>query len=117
MSYNIDTVRYVSGKLFIDIKLARDLYRQLDKKRELAEDNFLVDLIDSDVEDGLVEIDRPAWNGEFSGSEYDVLKRLLERTEGEAQLLLVWEGGDRQTGLSVKNGVVKETKVKAVLDD
>lgn len=115
MSYNIDTVSYLSGKLTINREVAHGLIVKY--RNDLPEDCFLDDLeLIGPGEDDLV-ITRPSWRGERSGWAYDTLKVVLARTKGDADLLLIWEGGDNQSGIKVRDGKVTETKVKSVLED
>ena len=117
MSYNIDSVDYVSGKLMIKRRDAQAFVE--DNNGNIPEGNFLDELdlsVKLDPEEMLV-IEKPWWYGEGSGHDFDTFKEALALTKGKAQLLLVWEGGDSQTGLLVKDGVVMEKKVKTTLED
>jgi len=114
MSYNIDHIEYLSGKLTISRKVTGKLKRKY--AREMAEGNFL-DEIDEDA-DGPDDapIEKLWWYGEGSDHSYDLFKTLLQSTKGTAVILLVWEGGDSQTALAIADGVVTEKKVKTVIE-
>lgn len=110
MSYNIDQVDYNGpGKLTILKSVAGKLCQKY--KDHLPEDNFLYDLDVAGDEETLI-IERPAWQGEGSGYFYDTLLEILKHTTGHAKLVFTWEGGDRMTALEVKDGKVKERKVR-----
>lgn len=132
MSSNVDSIKYISGKLYIVRAKAAILLSELDN--ELAEDNFLNDLVnprrrrDYSVKqepapildlNEVLEIERVAWRGEFSGYSFDdsFLTKVLPATIGEAELLIIWERGDFIQGLHVKDGIVTKKKVKFVLED
>jgi hypothetical protein len=119
MSYNIDSVEYLSGRLEIQRGVAQSLASQYES--DLAEDNLFdyLDLggpLDGDPEEWLV-IKDPTWSGEGSGRREHVFHAILAKTRGKAELLLTWEGGDSLSGLSVLNGVVTERKAKVTLED
>ena len=113
MSYNITHTEYLGrGRLSIRRSEAarfRKRYKDL-----LPETNFL-----DDIEEGrgFFEIEEPLWCGEGSGMAYDLLPEILACTEGKALILFVWEGGDSQTGLEVKDGVVRTRGVKVEMED
>ena len=119
MSYNIDSVRYIKGELYIDADKARKLYRQYES--DLPECHFLEpfdDHIEGEYQlQGKSVIKDPWWNGGHSGHAYEkCLFEILKHTTGHAQLLFVWEGGNSQTALDVKDGVVRETEVQITCD-
>lgn len=113
MSYNIDTIRYIRGGLTIapaEAAVAREEFRD-----ELPEDTFLDDVLRRHGKTGgdPVPIERPAFRGEASGYGFaaGVFHKLLGRTKGEAELLVVWEGGDSIAGYRVRDGRVTEHAV------
>ncbi len=115
MSYNVDSVKYISGKLSISYE---DVVNLLSLYDNLAESNFLEEIYNTPnpPEDG--EIESPRWNGSGSGRNFDVfVKRVLPRTRGRADLVIIWEGGDDVTGLRVEDGKVTEKKVRMILED
>ncbi|MDE2095634.1 MAG: hypothetical protein KGL39_00125 [Patescibacteria group bacterium] len=117
MSYNIDSCEYLKGSLRIK---RGDVSKLIEKHQEtgnIPEGNFLEDLNLTGSPDEELIIEVPNWYSECSGYTYDVFKEVLSHTTGEADILLVWEGGDSQTGLRVRNGKVKEMTVKATLKE
>lgn len=50
--------------------------------------------------------------GEGSGSYHDTLKNIFSQSQGTLEAILVWEGGDSITRLTVVNGVVTEERVE-----
>jgi len=110
MSYNIDSVSYISGELSVDRKRAFDY--EDEHGDELPEDCFIYNVSGKFPEN--VALKYITWQGEHSG-DLDEFKRALAITTGRAELLVCWEGGDRYTGLEVVDGVVTEKKVKFVL--
>jgi hypothetical protein len=83
---------------------------------ELPEGHFLQNLnLSGDIEEMLL-IERPTWYGQSSGTNYETLLNILDKTRGHAQIVLIWESSDI-TGLEVDEGVVVEKSVKFVLHD
>ncbi len=104
MSYNINSVAYISGCL------------------EISEADFAAakaDIIGDDrPESCFLTYGGPGimsgiglWSGEGSGRTWETFKRALKFTTGKAELLVCWEGGDSISGLRVSHGVVTEHKV------
>jgi hypothetical protein len=61
-------------------------------------------------------IEHPHWYGEGSGSRWDTLiKKVLPRTLGRADIIYCWEGGEWYTGIRVRDGVVTEHEVVRTL--
>ena len=111
MSYNIDTITIVSGELQITpaglLRFAREA--------EAAEGDLPESMTDwfnrpEEYLDGC-RLKGVPWWGEWSGTGELTLREFLRRCDGEAALLLCWEGGDKFTGLLVKDGVVTEGRV------
>lgn len=105
MSYNTSEIRFLSGTLFISA----------DKLKEFEEEqDFSVgsEMRLRDVDNGLKQILRIP-SGECTLNH--LLPEFLAMTEGEADILVVWEGGDSIGGLRVKNGAVEEMDVEYVL--
>lgn len=120
LSYNIDEIKVISGQLFIHDKVAKKLLKK--HKNELPEMHFLEN---SDMEftklsepdaNGMMKIDDLLWGGEGSGSTFDTLMDILENTKGEAEILIIWEGGDSIQGFRIKDGEVTEKKVKITME-
>lgn len=57
------------------------------------------------------------WHGECSGWYEDALVELLAEFEGEADLVLTWEGGEFFTGLRLRDGTVTRHEVVMELGD
>lgn len=119
MSYNIDHVEYLKGKLMItreNLAAAREAV-----KEDKPETNFLDDALEQfDVAGGpddAVEIENPWWNGECSGVFSDNFEKALSFTKGTADLIVTWEGGDSVNGLRVEDGKVTQKKVRRQLED
>lgn len=110
MAYNLTCVRYLDGELTIDPADAQAL---LEEHSPLPEDCFLRDAAECVGDD--VPILQPSWCGEWSGTTYETFMLALAHADGRAQLLLVWEGGDKLTGLKVRDGVVAECDVTVKL--
>lgn len=106
VSYNVTHSEYRTGKLKI---LAKDAKSAAKKYRNyLPEDCFLEDLnLDGDA-DAMLEITKFNWSG--CGSDSPCLDEILANTNGEASILLVWEGGDTQEILTVKDGQVSRCR-------
>ena len=104
MSYNIDTVFYISGSLgFTHAKWCKAVV--IEKEKDTAEDTLLTDYA------GGGPIQRPTWMGEGSGSTYETFLEILALTSGTAELLVCWEGGDEFGGIRVDKGKVTEHTV------
>lgn len=117
MSYNISSTRYLSGQLYIRDRVVCDLMNK--HEDELPEGNFLVDLWpdEGDVHGHLLRMSGALWYGEGSGRSSDLFLLLLGETEGRADILVCYEGGDSYTGIRVEDGVVTERRVEFVLGD
>lgn len=115
MSYNVDNVQYVEGKLKIkrlDALILRENY-----KDNLPESNFLDGLDLKGDPEAILTIKDLWWSGEGSGTAYqEILFKLLEKTKGKAKIAFIWEGGDSISALEVDEGVIKECKAKIVLE-
>ena len=114
MATKIEVVEYIGeGRLLINVKtrewLAFTLSREL-----MASQNFVDDASCVEKVEGLTEellITKPFWIGSFSGSSVSSFHKALAETEGAADLLLTWEGGESHTGLRVVDGKVTEHEV------
>lgn len=104
MSYNIDSVDYISGRLGIsDINVAAALEAVSEEDR--PDCCFLHDLVPGDISA------YGFWCYDGSGHGWDAFKLALTFTCGKADLLVCWEGGDSFSGLRVSDGAVIEHKV------
>lgn len=106
MSYNIDSIDYISGELYMS-QAAR---RSAEAAFDLPEICFLNESDGDDCFRGDA-IEKLWWSGSGSGRTFKHLKKVLAQTTGSADLLLTWEGGDSHTGLRVVDGVVTEHEV------
>lgn len=113
MSYNISHTEYLSGKLRINRRDAARL--EQDHKDEMPESSFIYDC--AYIDDDVVDIEHPDWSGCGSGYTHELLLAALALTTGEADILFVWEGGDSQTVLRVKDGKVRKGKLKLIAED
>ena len=104
MSYNTSNISFLSGALYItDKKL---------KKFEKKHDYPTSDIRMREVDDGKNQILHIP-SGECTLNH--LLPEFLAMTEGKADLLVIWEGGDSVSGLRVEDGVVEKMDVEYVL--
>ena len=115
MSYNINTIDYLSGELFMTDE-KRGAARDIPSSSRPPEGCFLDTYNDKDCwhNDMITAL---WWYGEGSGYSYDLLKEVLALTTGCADLMIVWEGGDDITGLRVLDGDVIEYSVTHTLGE
>ena len=105
MSYNISTIKYIGpGKLTIT---ATDLGRAMIELRGKTPSRcFIGDTANlSPIAPDVLQVERVEWCGEGANDE-EALFRALAHTDGYADLLVIWEGGDSITGLRVNDGEV-----------
>lgn len=117
MSYNIDSVRLLSGSGQIR---AADVLR-LCKELNLPEVNLLDELkaaAKNAAPETLLPIRQWWWSGEFSGMSYNEgeLRKLARCVVGSVDLLLTWEGGDSVLGIRISDGQLTECDVRMVLE-
>ena len=117
MSYNINSHEIVAGTgLTLTGRQIASLLAVLEG--DLPEDHILTDFIDEDLEMDKVYEVNPAWRGTWSGNSYDtLLKKVLPETQGSADIVYTWEGGDYFSGIRVVNGVVTKHEVVRALGD
>lgn len=115
MSDNISHTTYIGdGKLSMSAGNARKF---LKSGHDFAEINFLEELIipKEAAKDDLFEIIEPWWCGEFSEYSLEYLfEKILPKTTGSADILVVWESGEL-TGVQVRGGVVTDCDVETRL--
>ena len=121
MSYNIDTWKTKKLKgLKIPLKALSEVpdmeiklgYSELGVRLEAYGPTECFSL-EGIVKDELVEITKIENYGEGSGNfYYDSLLDLLEKTKGELEVVMVWEGGDSISRLKVKDGVIEEAQIE-----
>ncbi len=114
MSYNIDTIHVLSGQLSLRAADARKLVRD----ESGPEDCFIEDLEDivhGDEVPKIIDLDMNnfRWRGEGSGNSWEeyFLPDVVPLLRGEAELVVVWEGGDSFGGIRIKNGKATEHEV------
>ena len=109
MSYNITSIKYIgTEKLTIN---AADLARASTELRGKTPARcFIDDIKQLNQAFDVFQIGQVEWCGECANDE-EALFRALSYTQGSADLLVIWEGGDSLTGLRVHNGVVTEHEV------
>lgn len=141
MSYNIDSVIFVRGKLSIPrekfFELAVEYQDSAPECSIFDRQDFEIlvpkkskskpQIIPSDEFPSIITYEpdtvnprgnagppywsKLRWRGEGSGSYYDTFKDILSQMDGEAELVLIWEGGDSIGGLRIRNGEVTEHEV------
>lgn len=105
MSYNIDSIEVIYSK---DFAVGAN-FDAAEDENQTPEISVFDD--DWNIEKGFW------WNGEFSGSTFSQLKRVLATFDGEADLVLTWEGGDSFTGLRLRDHVVTQHVVEFALGE
>lgn len=101
MSYNIDSIDVIYSKGFA-----------IGNRYEELAETLASDLPELSVFYDDWNIDRGFWwNGEGSGRSYPLLKEVLASFNGEADLVLTWEGGDSFSGLRLRDHKVTEHEV------
>lgn len=69
--------------------------------------------IEGVLKDGSIHVTKLDLSGEGSGSYmYYVIKNALQKSTGELEATLIWEGGDSVTRLTVKDGVYKDVSIE-----
>ena len=106
MSYNIDSIETVYSK---DFSPSEEFEKfRADFEGDIPEDSVLDDewsMADSGF----------TWRGEWSGRTTELLAKVLALFDGEADLVLTWEGGDSHSGLRLHSHVVTEHEVVMTL--
>jgi hypothetical protein len=116
VSYSIDSNEYLSGRLSISLGDWRRLANELSD--DLPERTFLNEQTPPQGDDSvIVPIVKFWWYGEGAGYESEELfkKKVAPFLIGEADILLVWEGGDSHTGWRIIDGKVTDCKVVSSL--
>ncbi len=125
MSYNIDSIEIVHRHSFCISKNRYDHLKAVTDSDEIPtssifEDDWVAQCTDLVLEGKLGLNIYPRvwwWSGEWSGHTLDSLKETLGYFDGEADLVLTWEGGDCHSGLRLREGVVTEHEVVMRLGD
>lgn len=105
MSYNIDSIDVIYSKDFA----IGDGYEAAAEKYTDNAPEISVFCDDWNIDKGFW------WYGEGSGRTFHDLKDVLSTFNGEADLVLTWEGGDSHTGLLLRNHIVTEHVVVMAL--
>jgi hypothetical protein len=120
MSYNIDSIEIIASDGF---RISRAKYDELKEAFEDSEklpesscfDDDWVTVCTKEVGDHIYP-KHFWWQGEFSGRTHETLyDEVLPQFEGEADLVLIWEGGDGINGLRLRDGKVTEHEVVQTL--
>jgi hypothetical protein len=144
MSYEIDSIEIIDGELSISREafaaafeeaalsneipeisvFHRDDMEIIRYKTKRADGKKLEVVCGADCPENIIfnkdsgrDGNRVRWRGAGSGSTYDTFKNFLSKTKGNADLVLIWEGGDSVEGLRVRDGVVTSHSVGYVLRD
>lgn len=107
MSYNIDNIETLKSTLRIS-RANADKANELD----LSETNPTnwPGLVFG--EDGYANIYAFHWSGEGSGRAWrDTAPAFVKLLEGDADLILTWEGGDSHSGVRIRSGEMRECEV------
>ena len=122
MSYNIDSIDIVHKKGFC---ITRTKLERLERENPERPESTVFEFLTDAPRDGWFELVKGPddvelicphmfwWSGEGSGHSEEMLIAILSEFEGDADLVLTWEGGDTHTGIRLRDGVV--TKHEAVL--
>ena len=113
MSYNIDTVHILSGKLSIKTSDVRKLLKKYEEV--LPEDCFLSDL---DDEGKVVDIRSLAWQGTGSGNSFEIFEKfVVPCLIGKAVVQFIWEGGDSTEVIRIRDGKMTQGRMVPVFDE
>ena len=116
MSYNVDNVKTLSGKLTISRASLRKIKRMRIETPECCflDAIFVKEGKDDDAES--FDIEDLEWYGEGSGYAFeDLLTKVLPFTKGTMEVVVTWEGGDSVNGLRIVDGTVTKHEVEMKL--
>ncbi len=109
MSFNIDHVETLTSTLRISKKNAKKA-----EKLGLPEGNHLYALTFG--EDGYSPVPRFQFSGEGSGHAFpELFRKFAALHEGDADLIMTWEGGEAHGGVRIRSGKMKECDVVMTL--
>lgn len=119
MSYNIDDVKIVKSSGFsIPVEKLEEWQHKYEGSSEIPEGNFLEYADDCfDINGEVANVTKLWWYGEGSGRTFELLVSFLSDFDGEADLVLTWEGGDSHSGLRLRNHIVTEHHVEMTLGE
>jgi len=106
MSYNLDSIEILKGKLKISKKDVLDLKH--DFRKHFPEGCFLhaINLRPSEYNDELISLDNICWYGVGSGRSYEILENeIFPKLKGKATIIETWEVGDTIEKYTLVNGV------------
>lgn len=109
MAYNISKIDIVSGEL--QITPARLLRFSQGLPDDALPSSMLSALENPESMLDGCRLTRIPWYGEWSGHTENMLRHFLSLCDGDAALLLCWEGGESYSGLIVKGGTVSDGEV------
>ena len=118
MSYNIDSVEILSSSNFrVHRNKAKRAAAKAAKQEWAPECSPFEDLTFG--EDGYAALARFWFYGEGSGAAWSegVFDIYAKATEGEADLLVTWEGGDSFSGVRIHDGKMTRHKVVMTLGE
>lgn len=120
MSYNITNWK---TKTIIDLKIPLDAFYRHPRadwhpRFEMKDEKIAIlhctqgNEILGTVEDGIFSIAQIELHGEGSGTFYNwILEPALRESTGRLEAVLIWEGGDYVSKLTVKNGIVADEQI------
>jgi len=123
MSYNIDTFKLKKVRLTLPIDIKFDKYvdwldeesviGNFDKGTWSINDNGEGFEMQGKITKAGLEVTNVKVNGEGSGHDYeDLLKPLFVDYKGDLEAVMIWEGGDSITSISIVNGKVTEKEIE-----
>jgi hypothetical protein len=104
VSYNIDSTEIIYRKGFsIASADFHKLQEQFENEGpEISILNCVEDCL-KPGEEGRLNVEEFWWTGSGSGRTYELLKQILAKFDGEADIVLTWEGGDSFDGLRLRD--------------
>jgi hypothetical protein len=114
MSYNIDSVDIVNGgPITISRADLDELWEDAEDSGEVPEVNLFDQGIDRADVDGKVQFESAIWwSGEGSGGTFDrLVEHVLPAFDGDADLVICFEGGDSYEGLRLRDHKVTRHEV------
>jgi hypothetical protein len=112
MSYNISMLRYMENS--DKLSISKEIFEALKNHEinEYMEANFITEECVTSANEDYI-IDEFYWEGQFTGSWFDVLEKdIIAHMKGEATLLCVWEDGDTVEIWHIKDGVLVQDEIK-----
>jgi hypothetical protein len=115
VSYNIDSISIVHSE---DFSISENEYHRL-KGKHICEvpECSVFDEDAEEIRDGRFYPRHFWWCGDGSGHTEPILREVLSAFDGEADLVITWEGGDSFSGLRLRNHKVTEHEIDMRLGD